>query len=140
MDDISFSYKMEKGFTFNDYDRKTVMDGLKGASKVVRQHAKKLVGKKRISKPGEVPGRRSGDLRRNIKIINSKRKDRLWSRVQVSTIKDKFFYPAVLQAGRKKTPILKPRQDPMALAYSQHKQECEQIIENAVDKAIKVFK
>ena len=79
MDDISFSYKMEKGFTFEDYDRKTVMDGLKGASKVVKQHAKKLVGKKRVSKPGEVPGRRSGDLRRNIKIINSKRKDRMQS-------------------------------------------------------------
>lgn len=116
------------------------MEGLKGASKVVRQHAKKLVGKKRISKPGEVPGRQSGDLRRNIKIVNSKRKDRMWSKVQVSTIKDKFFYPAVLQAGRKKGSILKPRQDPMALAYSQHKQECEQIIEDAVVKAIKVFK
>ena len=103
--------KMPKGLDVMDFDRKIVMTGLKKASKIVQQQSKKLISAKGPSKAGEYPGRNTGRMRRHVRIKNSKRKDHLWSRVQVSTIEDSFFYPAVLNYGRKDG-RLKPRKNP----------------------------
>ncbi len=128
-----------KNFTRLDFDRKTVMKGLRKASRVVANQSKKLVAPKRRSKPGEYPGRDTGRMRRNIKVVSAKKREHFWTRVQVSSFKDKhFFYPAVLAAGKKNRTLL-PRRNFIADAQTQTIHQTEPVINQAVWDALKVW-
>lgn len=133
------SVKLPGKFSQMEFDRKTVMKGLKQASRLTQQLSKRLISDKRRSKAGEYPGRNTGRMRRNVKVVNAKRKDRLWSRVQVSTLKDSFFYPAVLNYGRRDH-TLEPRKNFIADAQQQLKSTTDAIIEDACWSALKVWK
>ena len=136
---VSVSCDFPKNFDHLDFDRKTVMQGLRKASRIVANQSKKLVAPKRRSKPGEYPGRDTGRMRRNVKVVSAKKKERFWTRVQVSSLKDHFFYPAVLAAGKKNRTLL-PRRNFIADAQTQTIHTTEPIIQKAVWNALKVWK
>ena len=135
---ISINCKLPKHIDVMDLDKKIIKAGLRQASRIVQQTSKRLITSKRRSKPGEYPGRDTGLMRRNVKVVMSKRPTRLWSRVEVSTLKDSFFYPAVLAAGSEKRNIL-PRRNFIGDALEQTKDQTSRIIENALVKSLKVW-
>ena len=136
---LTVSLQMPKLLKVKDIDRKVLMKGLREASKVVSKQAKKLCSTKEVSKPGEIPGRHTGRMRRAIRNHASRRKDKFWSRTQVDTIKDaQVFYPAVLFYG-KKNGSLKPRKNPIIEATKLTENKTSEIIEDAVIDSIKGF-
>lgn len=136
---LTVSLQMPKVLKIKDIDRKVLMKGLREASKVVSKQAKKLCSTKEVSKPGEIPGRRTGRMRRAIRNHASRRQGKFWSRTQVDTIKDAdMFYPAVLFYG-KKNGSLKPRKNPIVEATKLTEPKTKAIIEDAVIDSIKGF-
>lgn len=134
------SLKLPGKWAQMEFDRKIIMKGLKQASRLTQQLSKRLISPKRRSKPGEYPGRNTGRMRRNVKVVNAKRRDRLWSRVEVASFKeDVMFYPAVLNYGRKDHK-LEPRKNFIADAQAQLKKTTDAIIEDACWDALKVWK
>lgn len=136
---IGVTLKLPKILKVKDIDRKTLMQGLRESSKLVSQQAKRLCSNRTVSKPGEIPGKHTGRLRRNIKNHASKRKNKFWSRTQVDTIKDaQVFYPAVLFYGKKDRTLL-PRQNPIIEATKLVENKTSYIIEEAIIDSIKGF-
>lgn len=136
---IKFSCKLPKYLTVMDLDRKTMKKGLRRAARLVQQQSKRLISPKRRSKPGEYPGRDTGLMRRNVKVVMAKRKNRLWSRVEVSTLPDSFFYPAVLAYGKRNHTLL-PRKNFIGDAQDLTKDQTEPIIEQAITDSLKVWR
>ncbi|MDO5352014.1 MAG: hypothetical protein Q4E81_04185 [Succinatimonas sp.] len=114
------------------------MKGLRESSKLVKQQSKKLISKKKVSKPGELPGRRTGRMRRAIKTMSSRQKYKFWSVAQVCSIPNSYFYPAILIHGRKDG-SLEPRKNPITEATKLLDKKTSKIIENAVIDSIKGF-
>ena len=134
---MSFAMSFPEGLLHTDLDRKTVMTGLTDVNKKWRQTAKRLLSSRRISKEGEFPGKRTGRMRRAVKIHKAKRKDKLWVRTQVDSFKDvPMWYPAPLTYGRKKGD-LKPRANPITESAKLHETESRRKIDNAIVNAIK---
>lgn len=134
---MSFSMSFPEGLLHADLDRKTVMAGLTDVNKKWRQTAKRLLSSRRVSKEGEFPGKRTGRMRRAVKIHKAKRKDKLWARTQVDSFKDvPMWYPAPLTYGRKKGD-LKPRANPITESAKLHETESRRKIDNAIVNAIK---
>lgn len=141
---LNVSMSLPRGMVPKDLNRKTVMKGLKEATKIVSKQAKKLCGKKMTSKSGELPGKKSGKLRKAIKNHSAKNKsEKLWSRTQFDTIPDHFFYPAPLFYGRKETiktkngktyrvGMLIARKNPVILATKMTENQTESVIKKAV--------
>lgn len=140
---VNCQIKLPKGLDVFDLDRKVVMKGLKQASKIVQQHSKRLISTKGPSKVGQYPGKNTGRMRRHVKVVSSKKKHRLWSRVQVASIEGSFFYPAVLNYGRgadKRGGALLPRRNFIADAGEATSVQTSRIIDRACTEAIKIWK
>ncbi len=119
------------------FERKVVMRGLTDAARPVRLLAKKMLAKRRVSKAGEVPGRRTGTMWRHVKIHKSKSKDKFWTRVQIDTIKTaKTWYPAPLMYGSPALGIL-PRRDAVWDAGAQLDSATREIVARSLQRAIK---
>ncbi|MGN0896357.1 MAG: hypothetical protein ACI4NC_06285 [Succinivibrio sp.] len=138
-DFANISIKLPKGLDALDFDRKTVMKSVREATKIVQKTAKRYISTRSVSKPGEIPGRRTGRMRRAVKCHYSKRKDRLWGRVQVDTIQDSdVFYPAVLMYGKKDS-TLKPRKNFIEQAFIEQESKVNSLIDDGMSKGIKLW-
>ncbi len=135
---VNITVKIPKSLKVKDLDRKAVMKALRESSKLVKQQSKKLISRKKVSKPGELPGKRTGRMRRAIKTISSRKKYKLWSVVQIKSIPDAYFYPAVIMYGRKDG-TLKSRKNPITEAAKLLDRKTTEIIEDAVIDSIKGF-
>lgn len=90
-----------------DYDRKKMRAALVRGAGTVRKEARRLLSRRAVSRPGEVPGRQSGDLWRAIGVVSRGSKGG-WVKVGPKSIRGRFFYPAILFYGSRKTG-LEPR-------------------------------
>lgn len=137
---LDVSVSLPKGLDSMDFDRKEVMKGLRKGGSLIRARAKKLISKKGRSKVGEYPARQTGAMRNAVKLVSSKRKDRMWVRVQANMPQDAhMFYPAVLNYGRKDN-TLKPRLNAIADAGQQLDSQVRAIVDDAVYRAMKIWK
>ncbi len=136
---IKVSCKLPNYLTVMDLDRKTIKKGLRRVARLVQQSSKRLISPKRRSKPGEYPGRDTGLMRRNVKVVMSKKRDKLWARVQVSTLPNSFFYPAVLASGKKDHTLL-PRKNFIGDAQDLTRHQTDPIIDDAISDSLKVWK
>ncbi len=136
---INISLQMPSHFLkVADLDKQIMRKGLRRASRIVQQTSKRLIAPKRRSKPGEYPGRDTGLMRRNVKVVVSKRPGKHWARVQVSKLPNSFFYPAVLAAGKKNKTLL-PRKNFIGDAQDLTKHQTEPIIMDAIRDSLKVW-
>lgn len=134
---LSLKTQIPKGIYATELSRPIIMKGLSTACKNIQQTSKKLISSKMVSKEGELPGRYTGRMRRNIKLHKSRKKDKLWVRVQVDSFKDvPVWYPAVLNYG-KRDQSLKPRANPITKASQLRERENISIIEEALANSIK---
>jgi len=83
-----------------DYDTKQMRAALVRGAASVRKEARRLLSRRAVSKPGEVPGRRSGNLRRAIGVVSKGTKGG-WIKVGPRSIDNSIFYPAFLFYGVK---------------------------------------
>ena len=63
---LGFSAAMEKPFTFPDVDRKELRKHLRPPAAGLAKAAKKLVGTRGVSKPGDFPGLQTGTMQKSI--------------------------------------------------------------------------
>ena len=84
-----------------DYDRKKMRAALVRGAGTVRKEARRLLSRRAVSRPGEVPGRQTGDLWRAIGVVSRGSKGG-WIKVGPKSIRNRFFYPAILFHGSKK--------------------------------------
>ncbi len=102
--------EVEVGLEFHkivDYDRKQMRAALNTGAAAVRKEARRLLQRRSVSGPGEIPGRRKGNLSRAIGVVSRGTKGG-WVKVAPRSIKGMVFYPAFLFYGSKKTG-LEPR-------------------------------
>lgn len=89
-----------------DYDRKAMRRALNAGGALVRKEARRLLSRKAVSLPGEVPGTVTGRLMRSIGIVSRGSKGG-WVKVAPRAIKGSVFYPAFLFYGSPKTGLAK---------------------------------
>lgn len=102
--------QLEVGLDFHkviDYDRKKMRAALVRGAGTVRKEARRLLSRRAVSRPGEMPGRKSGGLWRAIGVVSKGSKGG-WLKVGPKSIRGRTFYPAFLFYGSKKTG-LEPR-------------------------------
>ena len=102
--------QLEVGLEFHkviDYDRKKMRAALVRGAGALRKEARRLLSRRAVSRPGEVPGRASGMLWRAIGVVSKGSKGG-WLKVGPKSIRGRKFYPAFLFYGSKKTG-LEPR-------------------------------
>ena len=129
---------VSRGLDVRELKRSVAMKGLRAATKIVRTDARSLFGRKIVSKPGEIPGMVSGKMRRAVKVHSAKRRDRLWSKVQIDTLPgEKMWYPGALFYGRKDG-SLKPRKNAIIVAMNNRAKQLDDIIENAIIDAMPI--
>lgn len=97
-----------------DYDRKQMRAALVRGAGALRKEARRLLSRRTVSKPGEVPARQSGDLWRAIGVVSRGSKGG-WIKVGPKSIKGRIFYPAFLFYGSPTTGLA-PRANYMELA------------------------
>jgi hypothetical protein len=133
---FSVDVHLPKGLDTMDFNRTPVMRVLRAQAKKVAQTSKRLVSAKGPSKDGQYPGRVSGQMRKHIKVHASKKQDKFWTRVQVDSIENSMFYPAVLNYGSSKRNI-KPRQNAITAGGDLHATEIQNAIAEALWQGIK---
>lgn len=103
-------FEAQVGLEFHktiDYDRRLMRRSLVKGAAVIRKEARRLISRRAISAPGEMPGRESGALHRAVGIVSRGSKGG-WVKVGVrKTAEMKFFYPAPLFYGSAKTGLAK---------------------------------
>lgn len=97
-----------------DYDRKKMRAALVKGAGTVRKEARRLLSRRAVSKPGEAPGRQTGQLWKAIGVVSKGSKGG-WIKVGPKSIKGRVFYPAFLFYGSKKTGLA-PRANYMSEA------------------------
>lgn len=85
-----------------DYDRPAMRRALRRGARHLTQESRRLVSRRAISEPGEIPGMQTGRLKRAIGTVSTGRFGG-WIKVGVRTIKGSEFYPAFLFYGSPKT-------------------------------------
>lgn len=101
--------QLEVGLEYHktiDYDRRAMRRALTRGAADVRKEARRLLSRRAISAPGEIPGEQSGKLKRSIGIVSRGSKGG-WVKVGPTTIKGSVFYPAFLFYGSQKTGLAK---------------------------------
>ena len=95
--------QVEVGLEFHkivDYDRKQMRGALARGAAALRKEARRLLGRREASKPGETPGRQAGRLWRAIGVVSRGTKGG-WVKVGPRSIPNSIFYPAFLFYGVK---------------------------------------
>ncbi|HSH72346.1 MAG TPA: hypothetical protein VK974_04735 [Methylophilaceae bacterium] len=102
------------GFTRADFDKKKIRKTLRIEGRAIQKIARKLIGRKAISRPGEFPGKQTGMMIRSIKVKVSR--SGFLVRIAPEKIPGmKDFYPAFLHYGSTKN-NLAPRKNNMTEA------------------------
>lgn len=89
-----------------DYDRKAMRRALRGGGADIRKEARRLLSRRAVSAPGDIPGMQTGMLKRAIGIVSMGSKGG-WIKVGPKSIKGSVFYPAFLFYGSPKTGLVK---------------------------------
>lgn len=90
-----------------DYDRKLMRRSLVKGAGIVRKEARRLISRRAVSAPGEMPGMETGAMRRAVGIVAKGTKGG-WVKVGVrKTAEMQDFYPAFLFYGSAKTGLAK---------------------------------
>ena len=102
---------LEVGLQFHkiiDYDRKAMRRALVKGAAEVRKEARRIVSRRAISAPGEMPGSQTGALKRAIGIVSRGSKGG-WIKIGVKKTGEmgKDFYPAFLFYGSPTTGLAK---------------------------------
>lgn len=128
-----------KGFKQVDFKVKNIRKTLKSEGSPISKIAKKLISKKRKSRPGEFSGRQTGLFKKSIKVKAA----RNGMSVAVAPFRigrmlhsDDGFYPAFLVYG-KRDGTLQPRKNQMEEAFKQRKQHARDAIYNTLQSSIK---
>jgi len=118
-----------------DFDKKPIKRTLRQQAGEIRKVARRLVARRAISGPGEMPGRRSGVLQRSIKVKVSS--GGFWAKVApYKTSEMKVFYPAFLFHGSAKRNIEK-RGNYMEFALNTRRAAAQVAIQSALQGALK---
>ncbi|CAG0966855.1 hypothetical protein MTYP_01040 [Methylophilaceae bacterium] len=123
------------GFSRIDFDKKKIRAAMVVIGRSVTQEAKSLVSPRGRSRPGEMPGRQTGALRRSIKYVIS----RPGFLVRVAPYKTdkmgKDFYPAFLHYGSTKN-NLQPRENYMTDALEKRAEATRNVLRRALEDAL----
>lgn len=92
--------KTPDGFKFFDFDKKVIRKALREVGRDVRKESRQLISKRAVSRPGEPPGKQSGELQRSVKATLSKSGHSVWIR-PAKTSKMRDFYPAFVIFGHR---------------------------------------
>jgi len=118
-----------------DFDKKPIKKVLRQQGGEIRKVARRLVARRAISGPGEMPGRQSGVLMRSIKVKVSS--GGFWARVSpFKTNEMEVFYPAFLYYGSVKRGIEK-RANYMESALDTRRAAAKDAIRTALQGALK---
>lgn len=88
------------GFTFWDFDKKVIKSALSEVGRDVRKAARQRISKRAVSRPGEPPGKQSGEMQRSIKATVSRSGQSVWIR-PTKTKNMREFYPAFVVFGHR---------------------------------------
>lgn len=100
---------LEVGLQFHktiDYDRKAMRGALRTGAAAVRKEARRIISRRAVSAPGEMPGSQTGALKRSIGIVSRGSKGG-WVKIGPRKIAGSVFYPAFLFYGSPKTGLAK---------------------------------
>lgn len=103
------SFGIDVGLEFHktiDFDKKKLRGALTKGGADVRKEARRLLARRAVSAPGEVPGEVTGRLKRAIGVV-SRGTGGGWVKIAPRTIKGSAFYPAFLFYGSKKNNLQK---------------------------------
>ncbi len=89
-----------------DFDKKKLRGALTKGGADVRKEARRLLARRAVSAPGDMPGELTGRLKRSIGVV-SKGSGGGWVKIGPRTIKGSIFYPAFLFYGSPKTGLVK---------------------------------
>lgn len=98
--DQFLNVKTPDGFKFVDFDLKPIKKNLRVVGRKVAAASRKAVSREAVSRPGEFPGKRSGELQSGIKhvVVRSGRSVKV---IPTKTEKMKVFYPAFVVYGHR---------------------------------------
>lgn len=117
-----------------DFDKRAIKKTLRQEGGHIRKIARRLVGRRGISGPGQMPGRESGTLMRSIKVKVAS--GGFWAKVApYKTSEMKVFYPAFLYYGTSRG--LEKRDNYMADALGQRRVAAQAAIFSALRNNLK---
>lgn len=117
-----------------DFDKRKIRRALRSEGGKLRTVARRLVARRAVSAPGEMPGRDTGAYWRSIKVKVSS--GGFWARVSpFKTNEMPMFYPAVLFYGSRQRNI-QARANPMADALDQRRTAAQAAIRSALQSAL----
>lgn len=96
--------ELEVGLRFHktiDFDRRKLRKAMREGAAKVRKAARRLLSRRAVSAPGEIPGMQTGQLKRAIGIVSRGSKGG-WVKVGPRSIPGSPFYPAFLYYGAPK--------------------------------------
>lgn len=118
-----------------DFDKRRIRKTLRQEGGKVRTAARRLVARRAVSAPGEMPGRDTGALWRAIKVKVAS--GGFWARISpFKTNEMSMFYPAVLHHGSKQRNIA-ARGNYMTDALEQRRAGAQAAIRSALQSSLK---
>lgn len=138
------------GHSAIDFDGRIITKALRRGGNDVRNEARRLLARKAISGPGEIPGQHTGRLKRSIQMTDPKGKS--WVRISPQKTNGmKAFYPAFLYYGVTGKPRRKdhkaqikdgswrvaPRANFMVIALTNKRSAVRAVIREALPNALK---
>lgn len=118
-----------------DFDKRGLRKSMRQGAADVRKEARRLVSRRAISAPGEMPGQQSGALKRAIGIVSRGSRGG-WIKIGVRSIPGSAFYPAFLFYGSPKTG-LQQRGNFMVAALSNRRTVVRGMIRGALRESLK---
>ncbi|MDE2441945.1 MAG: hypothetical protein KGP14_13055 [Betaproteobacteria bacterium] len=118
-----------------DFDKRSLRKSMRLGAADVRKEARRLVSRRAISAPGEMPGQQSGALKRAIGIVSRGSRGG-WIKVGVRSIPGSAFYPAFLFYGSPKTGLDK-RGNFMVAALNNRRSVVRGMIRGALRESLK---
>lgn len=135
---VSITTKMPDHFLdkviLDNEDTNVIMAALTDAAKDIRLLARRKMNNQ---ESGTYPARRSGRMMRNVRVKKSRpqRKRVFWTRVQIDSFKDSFWYPAPLFYGSKVRNIQAYR-SPIIDAGTELGERSSREVQSAIDKVV----
>jgi hypothetical protein len=124
-----------EGFSRIDFETRKVRIAMRNIGRDMQREARKLVSRRAVSKPGEIPGRATGATQRSIRY----RVSRPGFLVRIAPFKTadmgKDFYPAFLHYGSEKN-NLKPRENYMVKALENRADNTRNVLRRALEDAL----
>lgn len=122
------------GYKTIDYNKRVMRKTLTKGGGELRKEARRLLSRRAVSAPGDIPGEQTGRLKRSIGIISRGSRGG-WIKVGPRAIPGSMFYPAILYYGSKKTGV-SPRANFMAMALQNRKANIRNTVRAALRGAL----